>query len=100
MLVCPSGIFPEADKDPVIQIANMVIRQGDKDPFIRNVFTLKKCAPIIGAQVFSFDREADLLKVRPSRNIRSLLFISDGETCLGGAGKGLNTCICEIRIVV
>ena len=32
------GIFPEPDKDPVIQIANMVIRQGDKEPFIRNVF--------------------------------------------------------------
>jgi DNA polymerase delta subunit 1 len=23
------GIFPEPDKDPVIQIANMVIRQGE-----------------------------------------------------------------------
>lgn len=23
------GIFPEPDKDPVIQIANMVVRQGE-----------------------------------------------------------------------
>lgn len=45
------GIFPEAQHDPVIQIANMVIRQGDNEPFIRNVFTLNTCAPIVGSQV-------------------------------------------------
>ncbi|EDO49294.1 predicted protein [Nematostella vectensis] len=56
------GIFPEAEKDPVIQIANMVIRQGEKDPFIRNVFTLGGCAPIVGSHVLSFDKEADLFK--------------------------------------
>ncbi|XP_074660043.1 DNA polymerase delta catalytic subunit-like [Tubulanus polymorphus] len=55
------GIFPEANKDPVIQIANMVIRQGEKDPFIRNVFTLKTCAPIIGCQVISYDKETEVL---------------------------------------
>ncbi len=27
------GIFPEADKDPVIQIANMVVRQGEIGKF-------------------------------------------------------------------
>ena len=62
-----AGIFPEPDKDPVIQIANMVIRQGEKDPFIRNVFTLKKCARIVGAEVLSFDRETELLKVKTMR---------------------------------
>ncbi|KAJ8299468.1 hypothetical protein KUTeg_023528 [Tegillarca granosa] len=46
------GIFPEPDKDPVIQIANMVIKQGDKDPFVRNVFTLNTCAPVVGSQNF------------------------------------------------
>ncbi|KFM62170.1 DNA polymerase delta catalytic subunit, partial [Stegodyphus mimosarum] len=40
----------------------MVIRQGEKDPFIRNVFTLNSCAPIIGSQVLSYERERDLLK--------------------------------------
>jgi len=49
----------------VIQIANMVINQGDKDPFIRNVFTLNSCAPIVGSQVLSFSKEADMLKVCP-----------------------------------
>ncbi|XP_059584205.1 DNA polymerase delta catalytic subunit isoform X1 [Alligator mississippiensis] len=56
------GIFPEPDKDPVIQIANMVLRQGEKDPFVRNVFTLQGCAPIVGSQVLCFQREAELLK--------------------------------------
>lgn len=51
------GIFPEPNHDPVIQIASMVIRQGDKEPFLRNVFTLNTCAPIVGSQVFSFDKE-------------------------------------------
>uniref|UniRef100_V9KAT7 DNA polymerase n=1 Tax=Callorhinchus milii TaxID=7868 RepID=V9KAT7_CALMI len=56
------GIFPEPDKDPVIQIANMVLRQGEKDPFIRNVFTLKACANIVGSQVMCFEQENELLK--------------------------------------
>jgi len=41
----------------------MVIRQGEKDPFIRNVFTLKSCASIVGAEVLSFDTEQQLLQV-------------------------------------
>uniref|UniRef100_A0A1B0GNL4 DNA polymerase n=1 Tax=Phlebotomus papatasi TaxID=29031 RepID=A0A1B0GNL4_PHLPP len=55
------GIFPEPNHDPVIQIANMVIRQGETEPFIRNVFTLDTCAPIVGTQVLTFKRESDLL---------------------------------------
>lgn len=57
------GIFPEPDKDSVIQIANMVIRQGEKDPFVRNVFTWKSCATIVGAEVLSFDTEHELFRV-------------------------------------
>ncbi|XP_039365886.1 DNA polymerase delta catalytic subunit isoform X2 [Mauremys reevesii] len=56
------GIFPEPDKDPVIQVANMVLRQGERDPFIRNVFTLQSCAPIVGSQVLCYSQEAELLK--------------------------------------
>eukprot|EP00118_Oscarella_pearsei_P010957 m.70078 g.70078 ORF g.70078 m.70078 type:complete len:1078 (+) comp35658_c0_seq2:34-3267(+) len=55
------GIFPEADKDPVIQIANMVIVQGEKEPFIRNIFCLKTCAAVVGSDVKSYEREKDLL---------------------------------------
>ncbi|XP_060111444.1 DNA polymerase delta catalytic subunit [Heteronotia binoei] len=56
------GIFPEPEKDPVIQIANMVLRQGEKDAFVRNVFTLQNCAPIVGSQVLCFTKEEELLK--------------------------------------
>ena len=75
------GIFPEASTDPVIQIANMVTRQGlflspgrltqhkpdtcnfpgEQKPFIRNVFTLNTCAHIVGSQVLSFQEEAKML---------------------------------------
>nr|GAT42941.1 predicted protein [Mycena chlorophos] len=56
------GIFPEADVDPVIQIANMVTRQGEQKPFIRNVFTLNTCSNILGSQVLSFKKEQKLLQ--------------------------------------
>lgn len=56
------GIFPEPQHDPVIQIANMVIRQGETEPFLRNVFTLNTCTPIVGSQVLSYDKEAALLE--------------------------------------
>lgn len=52
------GIFPEPKVDPVIQIANMIIRQGEQEPFIRNCFTLKECAPIVGSQILCYDKEA------------------------------------------
>ena len=55
------GIFPEPEKDPVIQIANMVVRQGEKEPFIRNVFTLDTCAQIVGSHVISCAKETELL---------------------------------------
>jgi DNA polymerase delta subunit 1 len=56
------GVFPEAQEDPVIQIASMVTRQGEAAPFIRNVFTLNSCAPIVGSQVLSFENEAEMLE--------------------------------------
>ncbi|KAJ1733356.1 DNA-directed DNA polymerase delta [Coemansia biformis] len=55
------GVFPEAKTDPVIQIANVVTIQGQRQPFIRNVFTLDTCAPIPGVHVQSFQDEAEML---------------------------------------
>lgn len=55
------GIFPTPLEDPVIQIANIVTRYGEKEPFIRNVFTLNTCKPIHGSRVFSFKNENELL---------------------------------------
>jgi DNA polymerase delta subunit 1 len=34
---------------------------GESEPIIRNVFTLKSCAQIVGTQVHSFEKEQDLL---------------------------------------
>jgi DNA polymerase delta subunit 1 len=56
------GIFPEADQDPVIQIANVVTRYGEKKPYIRNVFCLDTTSTIVNTQIFEFDREEQMLK--------------------------------------
>ncbi|KAL5492332.1 POL3 [Sanghuangporus weigelae] len=56
------GVFPEAQIDPVIQIGNMVTRQGESKPFIRNVFTLNTCSHIVGSQVLSYKSELELLE--------------------------------------
>ena len=55
------GHFPEAEKDPVIQIANVLSCYGDKNPIVQNVFTLKGCLPIVGAQVISSNSEGEML---------------------------------------
>jgi len=53
--------FPSPKGDPVIQIANVCQIHGEDGPFIRNVFCFKQCAPILGTQVLSFEREEDML---------------------------------------
>lgn len=55
------GFFPEAEQDPVIQIANVVTLQGSKAAIVRNVFTLGTCTPIAGAQVIEHEKEEDML---------------------------------------
>ncbi|KAL1538994.1 DNA polymerase delta catalytic subunit [Salvia divinorum] len=55
------GHFPEPTHDPVIQVANQVTLQGEDQPFVRNVMTLKSCSPIVGVDVMSFDTEKELL---------------------------------------
>lgn len=56
------GHFPEADQDPVIQIANVVQEQGSHTPIIRNVFVLDTCKPIVGAHVMEFEEEGEMLE--------------------------------------
>jgi DNA polymerase delta subunit 1 len=54
------GYFPEAEHDPVIQIANALTEYGS--PLVlQNVFTLKGCLPIVGSQVITSDTEEDML---------------------------------------
>ncbi|KAI9838201.1 MAG: DNA-directed DNA polymerase delta [Thelocarpon superellum] len=55
------GIFPEAQQDPVIQIANVVTRYGESKPFVRNVFCLDTCSLIVNTQIFEFDAEEKML---------------------------------------
>ncbi|CAH0561401.1 unnamed protein product [Brassicogethes aeneus] len=56
------GVFPEANVDPIIQIANVVALHGEhEDVVCRNIFTLKSCAPIGHAEVRSFEIEEDML---------------------------------------
>jgi DNA polymerase delta subunit 1 len=57
-----AGQFPLAEEDPVIQIANWVTVQGSDSPCVKNIFTLKSCAPISGAEVHSFENERDMLQ--------------------------------------
>ncbi|XP_062102921.1 DNA polymerase delta catalytic subunit-like [Humulus lupulus] len=52
--------FPEPGHDPVIQIANLLTLQGNTEPLIRNVMTLKSCSPIVGVDVMSFDIEREV----------------------------------------
>ncbi|KAK6024637.1 DNA polymerase family B, partial [Ostertagia ostertagi] len=56
------GVFPDANEDPVIQIANMVKVEGESEPFIRNCFVLGSCAPIIGSDIIQCESEKDLLE--------------------------------------
>ncbi|KAL4590040.1 hypothetical protein LXL04_002958 [Taraxacum kok-saghyz] len=55
------GLFPEPTHDHVIQIANLVNLQGEEQPFVKNVMTLKSCSPIVGVDVMSFDTEREVL---------------------------------------
>lgn len=57
------GHFPKADSDPVIQISNYVVEFGknNNEPIVKNLFSFKKCADIAGADVHSYDNEADML---------------------------------------
>nr|GMC79266.1 DNA polymerase delta catalytic subunit [Ipomoea batatas]GMC90235.1 DNA polymerase delta catalytic subunit [Ipomoea batatas] len=55
------GHFPEPIHDPVIQVANLVTLQGQDQPFVRNVMTLKSCSPIVGVDVMSFETEREVL---------------------------------------
>ena len=56
------GIFPEANVDPVIQIANIVTIQGQSKPIIQNVFTLNTCAHIVGIQTLCYEKEEEMLQ--------------------------------------
>lgn len=47
----------------MIQICSLGLRWGEPEPFLRLALTLRPCAPILGAQVQSYEREEELLQV-------------------------------------
>lgn len=55
------GCFPEAEQDPVIQIASVVSTPGAKEPLLHHIVTLDTCSGIPGAQVEAYPSESDML---------------------------------------
>ncbi|KFA63216.1 hypothetical protein S40285_04923 [Stachybotrys chlorohalonatus IBT 40285] len=55
------GVFPDAQYDPIIQIANVVTKYGEKKPFIRNVFCLDTTSTITATQILDYDNERKML---------------------------------------
>ena len=45
------GHFPEAEQDPVIQIANTITIQGEDKPRSKTIFVLNETTPIVGVNV-------------------------------------------------
>lgn len=72
------GHFPEAEKDPVIQIASLVTVFGEQSPIVKNIMTLGSCSPITGAEVMSFSDEKSLLM-----RWRDLLVETDPDIIIG-----------------
>jgi DNA polymerase delta subunit 1 len=56
------GCFPDADVDPVIQIASVCTVQGASTSIVRNVFTFGTCSPIVGATVVACGSEEEMLR--------------------------------------
>lgn len=77
---CSAQGFPEAEKNPVIQIASILTVQGQsKDtPLAKVVMTLGTCSDIAGAQVLQFEDERNLL-----RAFRDLVLCFDPDLITG-----------------
>ena len=54
--------FPQAERHPIIQIANVCKLQTQEEPFVKNIFTLGTCSNIVGSEVRSHQKEVELLK--------------------------------------
>ncbi|KAM0676171.1 hypothetical protein GVAV_000134 [Gurleya vavrai] len=53
--------FPNAKDDPVIQIGNTICYSNSEEIVQKDIFCLKKCGEIPGANVYSFDDESKML---------------------------------------
>lgn len=105
------GSFPDASRDPIIQIANMVKIEGQSEPFIRNCFVLGTCDTVVGSDIIECRDEAELLtkwsefirQVDPDLltgyNIQNfdLPYILDRAKCLKVSKKKLRVHLFTIR---
>jgi DNA polymerase delta subunit 1 len=55
-----------------------LLSQGADAPAVRNVMTLNTCASIVGAEVMSFEKEADMLL-----RWRDLMLEADADVIIG-----------------
>lgn len=53
--------FPRMDRDPVIQISNVLIQAGAKEPLLNVVFVLDECDPLDDCEIICFSSERELL---------------------------------------
>uniref|UniRef100_A0A914HJ83 DNA polymerase n=1 Tax=Globodera rostochiensis TaxID=31243 RepID=A0A914HJ83_GLORO len=58
----PIGTFPDASRDPIIQIANMVKVEGQKEEFVRNCFVVGGCETVVGSDIVECRDEKELLE--------------------------------------
>lgn len=63
MLIFCEGSFPDASRDPIIQIANMVKVEGQKEEFVRNCFVVGTCETVVGSDIIECRTEQELLEV-------------------------------------
>lgn len=75
-----SGSFPNAKKDPVIQISNYLVEFGKNNnkPISNTLFSYKSCSHIPGADVICFDKEDELL-----RNWQHFIVLCDPDIIIG-----------------
>jgi DNA polymerase delta subunit 1 len=58
----PQGRFPSAQTDPVIQIANICVEFGNPEPIVQKLFSFRSCASIVGADIYAYEKEEEMLK--------------------------------------
>eukprot|EP00929_Paragymnodinium_shiwhaense_P105428 TRINITY_DN7044_c0_g1_i1.p1 TRINITY_DN7044_c0_g1~~TRINITY_DN7044_c0_g1_i1.p1 ORF type:complete len:1040 (-),score=307.96 TRINITY_DN7044_c0_g1_i1:396-3515(-) len=70
--------FPQAKKNPVIQIAVYLKVQGSSERLVHAIWTLRSCAEIAEAQVFAFEDEGKMLM-----NFRDFIEKTDPDLLTG-----------------
>ena len=54
--------FPEAQRDSIIQIANVAMEYGQKRPFVRNIFCVGETNSVVATEMFEHQTEEEMLQ--------------------------------------